>query len=202
MYRGPGAVGAHGRQCPLRRCAMTFDNEKLRSWPVIAIALLVACGLGFLVARWTESAPRSTAEPSNEALPMAVAVSPEGLAAVGIATEKVTRGDLASEVVAPATIDPEIQGEALLTAHVAGTVSQITGRVGDKVKAGDTLAVVMSRDAAAIAAAEATAQSRLIQARAALAREKTLFAKQVTPREELERAQADFDAAEADARRA
>jgi cobalt-zinc-cadmium efflux system membrane fusion protein len=74
--------------------------------------------------------------------------------------------------------------------------------VGDKVKAGDTLAVVMSRDAAAIAAAQATAESRLVQARAVLVREKTLFAKQVTPREELERAQADFEAAEADARRA
>jgi cobalt-zinc-cadmium efflux system membrane fusion protein len=132
---------------------------------------------------------------------MSVTVSPEGLTAVGIATEKVTSGGLASEVIAPATVDPEIQGEALLTAHVAGTVSHITGRVGDKVKAGDTLAVVMSRDAAAIAAAQTTAESRLAQARAALAREQTLFAKQVTPREELERTQADFDAAEADARR-
>jgi cobalt-zinc-cadmium efflux system membrane fusion protein len=162
----------------------------------------MAGGLGFLAAHWTAPASQPVAAPSSETLPMSVAVTPEGLAAVGIATEKVTSGNLAGEVIAPATIDPEIHGEAMLTAHVAGTVSSITGRVGDKVKAGDTLAVVASRDAAAIAAAQATAEARVVQARAALTREQALFAKQVTPREELERAQADFEAAAADARRA
>jgi len=181
---------------------MNLNREMLRSGPAIAIALVIACGVGFLVARWTAPAPQLAGTASSEALPMSVAVSQEGLAAVGITTEKVTTGDIAGEVIAPATIDPEIHGEAMLTAHVAGTVSSITGRVGDKVKAGATLAVVISRDAAAIAAAQATADARLVQARAALAREQTLFAKQVTPREELERAQADFDAAAADARRA
>jgi cobalt-zinc-cadmium efflux system membrane fusion protein len=180
---------------------MRWDDETLRRWPAIAVALAMACVLGFLVARWTAPAPQPVAAASSEALPMSVSVTPEGLAAVGIATEKVTSGNLAGEVIAPATIDPEIHGEAMLTAHVAGTVSSITGRVGDKVKGGDTLAVVMSRDAAAIAAAQATAESRLRQTRATLTREQVLFAKQVTPREELERAQADFDAAAADARR-
>jgi cobalt-zinc-cadmium efflux system membrane fusion protein len=177
-------------------------NETLRSWPAVAIALVTAAGLGFLAARWTEPTSQPAGAASSEALPMSVAVTPQGLAAVGIATEQVTSGNLAGEVIAPATIDPEIHGEAMLTAHVAGTVSSITGRVGDKVKAGDTLAVVISRDAAAIAAAQATADSRLVQARAALVREQALFAKQITPREELERTQADFDAAAADARRA
>jgi cobalt-zinc-cadmium efflux system membrane fusion protein len=139
---------------------------------------------------------------ANAAQPNTVTINPTALAAIGIATERVSRGNLGSAVIGPGTVDPEIGGEAVLMAHVAGTVSSITGRVGDKINAGDTLAVVASRDAAGIAASRDTAEAKLVQARAALVREKELFAKQVTPREELERAQAEFDAAEAGARQA
>ncbi len=178
-----------------------MNLENLRRWPVIGLALVLALALGFLLARRTAPVPQAAPAPA-EALPMSVTVTPEALAAVGIATEKATSGDLASEVIAPATIDPEIRGEAVLTAHVAGTVADIAGRVGDKVHAGQILATVASRDAAAIAASQAAAEARLAQARQEVERERTLFAKQVAPRAELERAEADYRVAAADAERA
>ena len=121
---------------------------------------------------------------------------------MSIAIETVDAGNLSTEVIGPGTVDPEIRGEAILMAHLAGTVANITGRVGDVVKAGDTLAVVASRDASAIAAAQASADAKLTLARTTLAREKTLFDKQVVPREELDNAQAAFAAAAAEARQA
>ena len=181
---------------------MSFDDERLRSWSAIAVALLVACCLGFLVARWTAPAPEAAASVAAESLSDSVVVTPAGLKAMSIATETVVSGNLSAEVVGPGTVDPEIRGEAILMAHVAGTVASITGRVGDLVKAGDKVAVVSSRDAAAIAAAEASANAKLALARTILAREKTLFDKQVVAREELENAQATFTAAEAEARQA
>lgn len=182
---------------------MTFDRDTVLSWPGLLAAVALACALGFGVARFTAPVAEtsSNGEQSQHESDF-VAVTPEGLLATGIATEKVTEGDLGNEVIAAATVDPEIRGEALLMARVAGSVASIKGRVGDKVNAGDTLAVVASRDGASIAAALTTAEARLSAARAALAREKSLFDKQVTPREELERIQADFSAAEAQAAQA
>lgn len=182
---------------------MTFDTNSIRSWPGVAGAVVVACLVGFGVARWTApaSAP-ATQSATSEPLINSVVVTPEGLVAMGIATETVSPGNLSAEVIAPATVDPEIRGEAVLMAHVAGSVSRISGRVGDVVKAGAVLAVVESRDAAGIAAARTSAEAKLVLNRAVLAREKELFAKQVVAREELERAQAEFDAAQAEAQQA
>lgn len=179
---------------------MKLDDERIRSWPAVAIALLLACGSGFLVARWTVSAPETAAAPAtSEGQSNSVTVTPDGLKAMSIAMERVSPGNLSAEVIAPGTVDPEIRGEAILMAHVAGTVASITGRVGDQVKAGDVVAVVASRDAAAIAGTRTGAEAKLILARATLARERILFDKQVVPREELENAQAAFAVAEAQA---
>ncbi len=178
-------------------------NSVTRNWLGLAMVIVAACGLGFAVARWTASPPEAAMpEAANAARPDSVTISQEALTAVGIGTETVSAGILGSEVVATATIHPEIRGEAILMAHVPGVVSRIEVRVGDRVKAGDTLAVVSGQDAAGISTARDTANAKLTQARAMLVREKELFGKQVIAREELERAQAEFDAAEAMARQA
>ena len=180
-----------------------MNNPVLRGWPGFLLALAAACGLGFFVARLTLS-PSEQPQPQavDAARPDSVSLAPDALAAVGIATETVRAGSLSTEVLATATVHSEIRGEAILMAHVAGVMTGINVRVGDQVKAGDTLAVVSGGDAAGIATARDSANAKLAQARAMLAREKELFEKQVTPREELERAQADFDAADAAARQA
>jgi cobalt-zinc-cadmium efflux system membrane fusion protein len=122
--------------------------------------------------------------------------------AVGIKTEAVTAGNLNADIVATAIVDAEIRGEGVLTAHVSGTVINLTKRVGDPVRRGEVLATVESREAAAMASQREIAQSKVALARSVMTREKDLFEKRVTPRQDLERAQSELEAAEAELRRA
>jgi membrane fusion protein, heavy metal efflux system len=177
-----------------------------------AAALLAALGAGFVLSRLTQSTPQPVAvAPAAPAVPEAapatalpreLKLDPAYINAVGIKTEAVASGDLNSDVIATATVDAEIRGEGVLTAHVSGTVTGITKRVGDPVRRGEVMATVESREAADIAAQREIAQSKLALARSVMAREKDLFEKRVTPRQELERAQSELEAAEAELRRA
>jgi cobalt-zinc-cadmium efflux system membrane fusion protein len=164
-----------------------------------------ACAITFVVARITAPTPQPAAVSSQSptaAQPSAVKIGPQDVAAAGIGTEIAVAGNLSTTVIAPAMVDAEIRGEGVITAHVAGTVVQIGKRVGDSVRVGDALAVVESRDAGALAAARDVAESKLTLAKSVLAREKTLYDQMITPRQDLERAQAELEAAEAEARRA
>ncbi|WP_066730503.1 efflux RND transporter periplasmic adaptor subunit, partial [Caulobacter sp. CCH9-E1] len=75
-------------------------------------------------------------------------------------------------------------------------------RLGDPVRAGETLALVSSREAAQISADRSVASARADLARKNLAREKRLFEQKVSPRQDYETAQAEVAVAEAEARRA
>ncbi|WP_066730221.1 efflux RND transporter periplasmic adaptor subunit, partial [Caulobacter sp. CCH9-E1] len=75
-------------------------------------------------------------------------------------------------------------------------------RLGDPVRAGETLALVSSREAAQISADRSVASAKADLARKNLAREKRLFEQKVSPRQDYETAQAEVAVAEAEARRA
>ena len=74
-------------------------------------------------------------------------------------------------------------GEAVLTAHAVGTVVRVFRRLGEPARAGETLALVESREAAL--------------ATSILAREKRLFEQGVTARQDYETAKAEAEAAAA-----
>ena len=180
-------------------------NSDTNLWkPLAAIgALLLAVGIGFFAARLTEPTPRATdATAAAPAAPNEVTVDASYLAAVGVATEMVTQGNLDADVVAPATVTAALNGEAIVTAHAAGTIIRLAKQLGDSVRAGETLALVESRDAASMAAERSVAGTKVQLARTALAREQELFNQRVTPRQDLERAQAELALAEAEVRRA
>jgi cobalt-zinc-cadmium efflux system membrane fusion protein len=168
----------------------------------MAIVAVIAGVVGFALARWTTPVPPGAPEATAKALPDSVEVGPEGISAVGIAIERVAAGNLRDTILTTAKVRPKIRGQAVVMAQIAGSVGRISGRVGDNVQAGDVLAIIEGADAARLLANRTTARSRLVAARAALAREKELYLKQVTSRESLERAQTEFDAAEADAQAA
>ncbi len=180
-------------------------NTNHPNWRPLALggALLLAAGGGFLLARMTapESAPPA-ATAAAPAEPNELRVNASYLAVVGIATETVAAGNLSADVLAPATVTSAPNGEAVVTAHAAGTIVRLAKQLGDRVKAGETLALVESRDAAAMAADRTVAESKVGLARSAAARERELFNQRVTPRQDLERAQAELAVAEAEARRA
>ena len=173
---------------------------------VASVALLAGVG-GLLIGR-TMSDPAPAVEAVAEAkeeehgregfIPM----SAERLAASGVAVERVEPGSLASEIIAQATVTAPPEGQALLTARADGAVVRITKRLGDPVSAGETVALLESREAAAFVADRNAAAARAQAARAAAAREQRLFNAKVTARQDLEAAIAARATAQAELQRA
>jgi len=181
------------------------DRHRLAA-TVAAAALAAGIG-GVLIGRSMSGAPPAV-EQSEEGggethgpegfVPMTA----EKMMASGIAAERVEAGSLGSEILAQATITAPPEGRALLTARADGAVVRINKRLGDPVGAGETVALLESRDAAAFVAERNAAAARAQAARAAAAREQRLFNARITARQDLEAAIAARRTAEADLQRA
>lgn len=182
-------------------------TDRNRLYASAAIGLVSAAALGFGAARLTESSP------SPAPAPMAAAVSPEPpvdtvkMTPQAITSSEITvavadTGEVAAAILASATVEAMPDAEAVLTARVPGTVTRILSRIGDPVRAGQTLALVESRDASQIAADRDAASARVTLAARQLARERSLLNQGVSPRADYESAQAALAVAQADARRA
>lgn len=180
-------------------------TDKTRLYAGAAIGLVAAAGIGYGAGRLSQApapaqAPIETA--ASQAPSDALAISPQGIAMSQITVAPVASGELDSVILASATVEATPDAEAVLTARAPGTVSRIMVRIGDPVRAGQTLALVESRDASQIAADRAAASARVSLAARQLARERGLFAQGVSPRADFESAQANLAVAQADARRA
>ena len=185
-------------------------NDRNRMWVGIAAAALAAGVGGVLIGRSSgDAAPTAEAEAEGEEgegeehgkegfIPMTA----ERIAASGIASERIQLGSLLQEVIAQATVTAPPEGQALLTARADGAVVRINKRLGDPVGAGETVALLESRDASAFVAERDAAAARAQAARAAAAREQRLFTAKITARQDLEAAVAARQTAEADLRRA
>lgn len=193
--------------------AVTQDRKKLLGG-VAAIALVAAVG-GIMIGRTT--APVDGVQASAEAHSEEgeeeghseeegregfVPMTPARLQASGIRTTTIEEGTLASEIIAQATVTAPPQGQALLTARADGAVVRINKRLGDPVSAGETVALLESREAAAFVAERNAAAARAQAARAAAARERRLFNAKITARQDLEAADAARAQAEAELQRA
>lgn len=130
-----------------------------------------------------------------------VAVASENFSSIGIKTEKVTAGSLGSEILAQATATAPPTGRSSLTARADGAITRIYKRLGDAVGAGETVALLESREAATIMAERASAAARAQATSLALNRERRLFEEKITARQDLEAAQAEAAQAQAELRR-
>jgi len=182
------------------------DRNRLLSG---AAAIALAAGIGGILVGRSASpppAPAEEAQPTAEKLGAAqsgfVPMTAEKIAASGIAVEPISPGSLASEVIAQATIKATPEGKALLTARADGAVVRINKRLADPVRAGETVALLESREAASFVADRNAAAARAQAARAAGAREQRLFNAKITARQDLEAAVAARRTAEADLQRA
>jgi membrane fusion protein, heavy metal efflux system len=184
-------------------------NDKRLLGGAAAVAIVAALG-GFGIARWTASEPAATeaasgnaaAPAEEEKTPDTVTMTAQAIQQAGISTETINPGGLGAEIVAQATVSASPQGEAIVTARAAGAVTRLMKRLGDPVRAGETLAIVESRDAAQFAADRTAAAAKSTLAQKALAREQYLFRQKVSARVELEQAEAEAASAAAEARRA
>src|SRR5258708_3218179 len=105
-------------------------------WLVLVGALLVACAAGFLIARLTSpSTPTTVTAPVADKKNGELRVPDESLRTMGILLETVVSGDLNAEVQAPGSVVGAPDGQAVLTAHAAGTITRLFKRLGDSVKA-------------------------------------------------------------------
>lgn len=142
---------------------------------------------------------REKASPEREGF---VAMSRAMIAANSIQTAAVSEGSIASEIIAQATVTAPPDGQALLTARADGAVVRIDKRLGDPVGAGETVALLESREAAAFMAERNSAAARALAARSVAARERRLFNQRITARQDLEAADAARAQAEAELQRA
>jgi len=189
---------------PRKTLAPGIDRRLL----LTGTAVIAALGIGFTAAKLTSprAAPPAEAEKGEGAATArgadTLTMGPERLTASGVQVQPVATSGLAAEIVAQASVEAEPTGQAVLTARAAGSIARITKRLGDPVRAGETLALVESREAAQIAADRSVASAKADLARKVLARERRLFEQKVSPRQDYETAQAELTAAEAEARRA
>ncbi len=170
----------------------------------VAAAVLIAALAGFGIAKLTSpSAPKPTAEAQvEEAAPKNLTLNTEAIQQAGIQLETIQAGGLSSEILAQGSVVSSPSGQAVMTARTGGTVMQILKRLGDPVRAGETLALVSSNDAAQIAADRRAATAKATLAQQTLTREKSLFDQGITPRAEYEQAMAEAEAARAESARA
>ncbi|OYW46381.1 MAG: efflux transporter periplasmic adaptor subunit [Sphingomonadales bacterium 32-68-7] len=185
----------------------TDDRRKLFA---VAGGIALLAGVGGLLIGRTMAEP-TAAEPAAEAGEHGeeeengpegfVAVAAENVASIGIKTEKVAAGALGSEILAQATATAPPQGRSSATARADGALTSISKRLGDAVGAGETIALLESREASAIMAERASAAARAQAATSALNRERRLFEENITARQDLEAAQAEAAQAQAELRR-
>ena len=182
---------------------MKQDRRRLFAGVALAVALAGAAGFG--LARCTTRSPPQAdgGKPAavTSATP-ALAMTADTITAARIVVQPVSAGGLATEILSQGSVVAAPGGEAVLTARASGTVTRVLKRLGDTVRRGEALAVVESRDAAQIAADRAVAAARDTLARRNLARERSLYEQRVSPRVDLERAEAEAAATAAEARRA
>jgi cobalt-zinc-cadmium efflux system membrane fusion protein len=180
---------------------MTPDNKRYAG---AALGLVLAALAGFGVARMT--APEAPVAPIESASPEApgdtVEIDAAGIKMSAITVAPAAGAALSGIVMSSARVEATPDAEAVLTARAPGTITRIFKRIGDSVHAGETIALVESRDASTIAADRGAASARVTLASRQLARERTLLNQGVSPRADFETAQANLAVAQAEAHRA
>jgi len=160
-----------------------------------------AAELGLAAAGEEEHGEEEAGHEGEEHAEGEVEIDAAGIERAEIALVTISPGSLGAEISAQATVVAAPNGEAILTARAAGAITDIRKRLGDPVRRGETVALVLSPDAAALSAALTSARSRRALATTTFEREKTLFESKVTSRQDYEAAQAELAQAEAEYKR-
>lgn len=183
-------------------------------WPVVTVLVAIAAALGFGASHWLAARNVAMAAPTIAAsLPSPatstadsaaaeVKIPAEYLAAAKIAVEPISNGGLNAEILTTGAVMATPNNAAVVVARASGNVSRVNRQLGDNVRAGEALAQVDSFEAAAMTADHKVATAKVYLARKNYAREASLFAQGVTPRQDMESAQSALAVAESEAQRA
>lgn len=187
---------------------MELQTNRNKAIAIGAAGALVLVAGGYFLGRSTS--PASNVESAEAQHEQEEEHGPEGFVAMtadraqaaGIVSEQVQGGGLGSEILAQGVVAPTPAGEAALTARADGAIVRINRRLGEYVRAGEVVATMESREAAALSSERSSAEAQLGLARSAYEREQRLYEAKVTARQDLEGARAALSQAEAEARRA
>jgi cobalt-zinc-cadmium efflux system membrane fusion protein len=120
----------------------------------------------------------------------------------GIKVEEIKPQALGETMIVTATIHPDQDRLAHVSPRIEGRITAAPAKLGDKVRAGQVLAVLNSVEVGEAHAAWMQAQAELRIAEADFKRAETLNAEEIIPRKDFLRAQADRDKAAASVRTA
>ncbi len=124
-------------------------------------------------------------------------LSSEEAARAGIKVEEVKPQALGETLTVTATIRPDADRLAQVAARIEGRITAVPAKLGDKVRAGQTLALLDSVAVGEAHAAWVEAQAELGIAEADFKRAESLNAEEIIPRKDFLRAKADRDKAAA-----
>ena len=183
------------------------SNDRKTLLTAVAVSSLLAAGVGALVGKSllsspAKDAPAAEAKEDHAGEKPHVGMTADRIVSDGIQLLTLTGGGLDAAVSAQATVVATPNGAAILAARADGAIVLINKRLGDPVAAGEVIAAIESRDAAAISADRSTAAAKAAAARQALVREQRLFDAKITARQDLEAAQREAAIAESELRRA
>jgi biotin carboxyl carrier protein len=198
------------------RNTMMEQQRRPLNWPLTAGLVTVAAALGFGTSHLMNSKkapPTATATVAPTAANNAASAQAEGaapeikipaeyLGIAKIAVEVVTSGSPEAEILATGTVTAPPNSEAIIVARASGNISRINRQLGDSVRAGEVLAQVDSMEATTMAADRSATYAKVELARKSFNREFALFQQGVTPRQDMESAQAALAVAESEAQRA
>lgn len=188
---------------------MIAQRNRLLAGGAVALVLAGAAGFGLArcvgpqpIAAGKSETPEARQASEAEGKPEELVLSPEALRAAEIEVVPAYQGAFEAELLAPGTVAATPFGQAVLTARAAGAITRLDKRLGDVVRVGETVAVLESREAGQLTADRAVGAAKLKLAQQTLARERRLYEEKVSPRVDLEQAQAVLAQATAEARRA
>ncbi len=117
--------------------------------------------------------------------PSVATLSAQQIADAGIEVTRPTVGGVAGAIELPATIEGDPQGVQVVAAPIGGRLISLTRNLGQSIGRGETLAIIESREAAALNAEVEAAGARSALAQSNLRREQRLFAERVSPEQDL-----------------
>ena len=131
--------------------------------PKTIIAAALPFGLAILAAGCSAPAERDTDQPVEggaHAEEGAIVLSPDQIAAAGIATSPVLSGGSGS-IELPATVEGDPQAMQVVSAAIGGRVVALNRNLGQSVARGEVMAIIESREAAQIKGEVEAARARL-----------------------------------------
>lgn len=193
---------------------MNVIANRIRRGMVILAAVAVGFGLAHVIHRQEQTPPAGVSDDSNASASdddhdegddpgdeAVVVLTARQIDASGISVVAVGRGG-GNETRLTGRVEPAVDARAAVAATVGGRVERVMMAPGSRVRAGQTLVMLTSGEAASLRASADAAAANAEAARLAFQRDEALVARGVVARQELEASRAHSLAADAAARAA